>query len=424
MTGFHPNFAVERQGKASHRSSTRSIVCSGDDRCGVPTLVGRRDNTLFGFGATVDAETSQLMVLGHSSGPGLMALLLSICATLALALSRLRLAAFFAMMGVIWTGFSVGHYLMPDLVQDGNKGMTVGVGPLIFGLGSLLVLTVSAGRAQWRSTVAAWLLTVVLFVLCWDGPTVDMSQPFYVPEWLWPMESRAGSRSGLEPGDGCCAVWIVDPDAFGMACSGILWASMLFGVFFALYSGGDWMRQLRWFSLVSVSLMPLIAIGLATFIDAVPWLSLKLRLGHLWGPVAARVPGLPVLPDWLGRRGVRLGWCCCCWAFTSTDTVRSRNTRFVLPKNRNGCARYSSSGQLHELGTAAIGCRPCHMLDVDMGAHMYFSGWDIVDIAGLVDVPMARHSDFNQAFISEYIFGERNPEFAHVHGGWASIQNQ
>ena len=81
---------------------------------------------------------------------------------------------------------------------------------------------------------------------------------------------------------------------------------MLFGVFFALYSGGDWMRQLRWFSLVSVSLMPLIAIGLATFIDAVPWLSLQVATGSFVGPCGGSSPGLPVLPDWLGRRGVRL----------------------------------------------------------------------------------------------------------------------
>ena len=59
------------------------------------------------------------------------------------------------------------------------------------------------------------------------------------------------------------------------------------------------------------------------------------------------------------------------------------------------------------------------LLDVDMGAHMYYSGWDIVDIAGLIDVPMAQHSDFNFAFIRHYIFEERNPDFAHCHGGWA-----
>ena len=54
-----------------------------------------------------------------------------------------------------------------------------------------------------------------------------------------------------------------------------------------------------------------------------------------------------------------------------------------------------------------------------MGAHMWWSGFDIVDLAGLVDVPMGHHS-WEKPFIKEYIFKERNPEFAHVHGGWAS----
>ena len=58
------------------------------------------------------------------------------------------------------------------------------------------------------------------------------------------------------------------------------------------------------------------------------------------------------------------------------------------------------------------------LLDVDMGAHVYYSGWDIVDIAGLVDVPMGQHQDFNRSFIKQYLF-ERMPDFAHVHGGWA-----
>ena len=59
------------------------------------------------------------------------------------------------------------------------------------------------------------------------------------------------------------------------------------------------------------------------------------------------------------------------------------------------------------------------LLDVDMGAHMMYSGWDIVDTAGLVDVPIARHSDYNRKFIREYVLKERKPEFAHSHGGWA-----
>ena len=47
-----------------------------------------------------------------------------------------------------------------------------------------------------------------------------------------------------------------------------------------------------------------------------------------------------------------------------------------------------------------------------MGAHMFYTDWAIVDIAGLVDVPMARHSDFNKRFLREYLFEERRPDFA------------
>ena len=52
------------------------------------------------------------------------------------------------------------------------------------------------------------------------------------------------------------------------------------------------------------------------------------------------------------------------------------------------------------------------LLDVDMGAHVYYRGWDIVDIAGLVDVPMGQHQDFNRSFIKQYLFEERMPDFA------------
>jgi tetratricopeptide (TPR) repeat protein len=58
-------------------------------------------------------------------------------------------------------------------------------------------------------------------------------------------------------------------------------------------------------------------------------------------------------------------------------------------------------------------------LDVDMGAHIYWSDFAMLDIAGLVDVPMGHHK-FERAFIREYLFEEQKPQFAHVHGAWAS----
>lgn len=58
------------------------------------------------------------------------------------------------------------------------------------------------------------------------------------------------------------------------------------------------------------------------------------------------------------------------------------------------------------------------LLDVDMGAHMYFTRWHIADMAGLIDVAMARHK-YQKSFIDDYVFNEVRPTFAHVHGSWA-----
>ncbi len=65
------------------------------------------------------------------------------------------------------------------------------------------------------------------------------------------------------------------------------------------------------------------------------------------------------------------------------------------------------------------------LLDVDMGAHTYFTGnmlnrWHIGDLAGLIEVPMSRHKS-QKSFIDDYIFNELRPTFAHVHGSWANV---
>jgi hypothetical protein len=52
-----------------------------------------------------------------------------------------------------------------------------------------------------------------------------------------------------------------------------------------------------------------------------------------------------------------------------------------------------------------------------MGATLYWSRTQLVDLVGLIDVPMARHPR-GAAFYDDYLFSERRPEFAHVHGGW------
>jgi hypothetical protein len=59
-------------------------------------------------------------------------------------------------------------------------------------------------------------------------------------------------------------------------------------------------------------------------------------------------------------------------------------------------------------------------LDVDMGAHLFWSPTQMVDMAGLVDVSVAHHSFKQRPFLTEYLFLEKKPLVAHVHGGWAA----
>ena len=59
-------------------------------------------------------------------------------------------------------------------------------------------------------------------------------------------------------------------------------------------------------------------------------------------------------------------------------------------------------------------------LDVDMGAHMYWSEHLMVDMAGLIDLTIAHHNYSQRQVTKEYVFQEMRPQFAHVHGGWAS----
>ena len=81
--------------------------------------------------------------------------------------------------------------------------------------------------------------------------------------------------------------------------------------------------------------------------------------------------------------------------------------------------RCSSPRIVHATRTKTTASRPCILLEVDMGAHMWWSGFELVDMAGLIDVPMGHHK-WEKPFIQEYVFHERKPDFAHVHGSWAS----
>ena len=58
-------------------------------------------------------------------------------------------------------------------------------------------------------------------------------------------------------------------------------------------------------------------------------------------------------------------------------------------------------------------------VEIDFGAHMWWSGDTLIDLAGLNDVSVAHHA-WEPEFVREYVYEEGNPEFLHSHGGWAA----
>ncbi|MCB9674078.1 MAG: hypothetical protein H6737_03120 [Alphaproteobacteria bacterium] len=167
------------------------------------------------------------------------------------------------------------------------------------------------------------------------------------------------------------------------------------GLAFGVYAGGDWMRGFRWMSLVAGPMAVLLAVGLRAWVDAVAtvlpsretvqWVAGVGVVGALFAanlPLTAQFGEQPVdFPEMIARR------------LRYTNAVAER-----------------------------VGLDPRHVstLDMDMGAHMLWSRYTLVDLAGLVDVPIARHTFADRDFFTQYVFHERRPDFAHLHRHWAN----
>jgi hypothetical protein len=182
----------------------------------------------------------------------------------------------------------------------------------------------------------------------------------------------------------------------GWEVRGMAWGALCAGVFFCVWAQGDWMKGLRWFSQTSVPLFTLLGVGIGALAARLPFAELKLG-----GRVPLRTAyALPMLIA-LGVPNVYGSW-------------KFANDPETSPRDVHKRVNYMTWVQKR------LGLEHITLLDVDMGAHLWYSGWDIVDIAGLIDVPIAHHRKWQQAFTTDYIFNERRPDFAHVHGSWAN----
>ena len=256
-----------------------------------------------------------------------------------------------------------------------------------------LVVVALTGLSTWRRWVGLVVLAFFATFLLWDGRAG-------IPASAANDLTRALSRNWND-----ARVWfllggsvILGVTTFGRKgweARGLLWGAFCGGVFFVVATGSDWMKGFRWFSLTSVPLFTLIGVGVGAIAARLPF-------------AAHHVAGwLPVRVLWATPIVVALAWPNINGSYTFATNPET------APRDVHKRVKYMAWVQRR------LGLEQVTLLDVDMGAHMWWSGWDIVDIAGLVDVPMAHHRKYNRAFITDYVFDERKPDFAHVHGSWA-----
>lgn len=175
------------------------------------------------------------------------------------------------------------------------------------------------------------------------------------------------------------------------------WGTGGVAVFFACYALGDWMKGFRWMSMLTVPGSVILACGMVAVGDMAQ--TVLGRREHRWG-----------VAGWLVTVGLLAAFVPSNIAHTQWFDSRRETSPYSVKRRVEYMAAAGERMHIHERIVA---------LDVDQGAHLWWSDWRMLDIAGLVDVPMAQNR-FRKPFIREYLFQEHRPHFAHVHGGWAS----
>jgi hypothetical protein len=263
-----------------------------------------------------------------------------------------------------------------------NYGIVWAIPALVFG---------AMGMARWRRFAAITLCAVVAGVVLWDG-RAGLPPGWKVGPMAWASthwnDVRVYTISGAMALVGLCTFgqprWLV---------RGLLWCCYGFGLFFTILATGDWMKAFRWFNLTSVPQFTLLLLGLSEVAEWLPFAGRTIR-----GVRPVRL--VLLLAPSIGLAATSLFW-------TQKFILRPE----TAPRDVKKRVDYMSWVERR------LDLDRVRLLDVDMGAHLWYTDWFIADIAGLVDVPMAQH-EYEKAFIHEYLFEEFRPDFAHVHGSW------
>ena len=175
-------------------------------------------------------------------------------------------------------------------------------------------------------------------------------------------------------------------------------------LFFSVYADGDWMRGFRWMSLCAGTMSVLLAIGVA---DIASWVE-----GQLGDHDRTRIG--------------TASWVTASLALSITVPVHISTTMSFSDFPEDGPAtikrRVDHTNGISDAWFLAMSPEDRIVnLDMDMGAHLTWSTHDIIDLAGLTNVPIAHHDFTQYPFWREYIYEENPPTFTHLHRHWANL---
>lgn len=256
-----------------------------------------------------------------------------------------------------------------------------------------LVLLAVSGWSRARKWILLATLVLLTVFLTWDG--LKGVPGALEPWWTDNVGRRWQEWTVWYILAGSVVLGLVSLVGPGWEGRSLLWASLCSGAFFWVYSGNDWMKGYRWGSLLSVPLFTLLGLGIGQLSRLLPFATRRLGPVPVAGLFALVGVGVVAGPHVKGSIDLGVN------PETSPNSVHRRVNYMKAVQKR-----------LH--------LDDVTLMDVDMGAHMWWApDWRIVDMAGLIDVPMAHHRSYPKAFIDQYVFDEERPDFAHVHGSWA-----
>ncbi len=329
-----------------------------------------------------------------------------------------------------WTGkswrytrnfaFEMGWGFFLPLFSLGAIGDRAWRWPAAAGLAAVAALVVSFASPEQRTIVPAMVGTIL--AVYWVGLGLVEERPprglfvggLVVAVGLVGLAEGLRYFGDIKPNAIALGSWVSDLAPWVLGVSGLAAFGLSFGarhedarrlttglvlaaVLFALIAQWDWMNGYRWYA-------PAVVPGALLFALGAESLARVVQRGLNLESAALAVPGLvTIVVVTLAAVPANV--------VHTLSIVAKPQTKPIHVKHRvtyvNGVR-----DTLHVDGERWID------LDVDQGAHLYWSDFEMLDTAGLIDVPFGHHK-FERAFLREYLFEEKQPHFIHIHGGWA-----